>query len=384
MTVQQPGVALFRTHFLPRSEQFLLQQAQNYSRYRPAFVALERVDRSNSPPASIALHHPGPDRAARLLGDRVWRHVAQTWLRMLLSGGRFQIVHAHFGPDAAVVLPHVLRAAKPLVVTFHGYDATTSRESWLQTDWGRSYLESLPLLFRTSARLVAISDFVASRLVDMGAPERKLVVLPIGTNTNVRFVSQDARVANEVLFVGRLAPVKGAHVLLEAVANLPLASRPIVRILGDGPDRARLTQQAKDLDVAVDFLGMQPHEVVANHMERAAVLVVPSVRAPTGAMEGLGMAIAEAFARGLPVIASASGGITELVRHNETGVVVPEGDAHSLGHALRALLDDPGRAARLAIAARELVRDRYDIGNQTRLLENLYDEVLGTGTTYAT
>ena len=111
-------------------------------------------------------------------------------------------------------------------------------------------------------------------------------------------------------------------------------------------------------------------------MRRAAMLVLPSVRTRTGRVEGLGMALLEAAATGVPVVASDLGGIPECVVDGQTGFLVPARDAKALAGRMDDLLGDPAMRHRMGSEARALVERRFDIRRQTEMLESLYDSVL--------
>jgi glycosyltransferase involved in cell wall biosynthesis len=139
-----------------------------------------------------------------------------------------------------------------------------------------------------------------------------------------------------VLFVGRLSPEKGVLEFLAATEGLPRT------IAGDGPLRDRIP----------DALGLVPSTEVGRLYDRAAVVCVPSLR------EGYGMAAAEAMAHGRPVVASAVGGLLDLVEDGVTGLLVPPGDVGALRAAVERLLGDGALRARLGAAARERTRER--------------------------
>nr|MCU0622828.1 glycosyltransferase [Gemmatimonadaceae bacterium] len=171
-----------------------------------------------------------------------------------------------------------------------------------------------------------------------------------------------APVPGRVLFLGRLVARKGAHVLLEAFARLaPAQPDATLRIVGDGPERRALEARAATLGLAdrVTFVGAVAPSAVADEYARAAVFAMPAITDWKGEQEGFGLVLVEAMRAGLPVVASASGGIGDIVRDGETGRLVAEGDAGALADALTALLARPADAARLGDAGRRDVTARY-------------------------
>ncbi len=171
--------------------------------------------------------------------------------------------------------------------------------------------------------------------------------------------------------VGRLIPIKGHEVLLRALAtvrnDVPEAT---LDVAGDGPLQEELRETAGrlGLDDAVSFLGRVAP--VASVFERAQVVVVPSFG------EGFGMVALEAMERGRPVIASAVGGLPEIVDDGRTGVLVSPGDADALATAIRELVRDPARAEAFGRAGRERSVEQFSQERCTDRIEELYRSAL--------
>lgn len=163
-----------------------------------------------------------------------------------------------------------------------------------------------------------------------------------------------------VAFAGRLVPAKGVHILIDGFARV-VQRFPKARLLiaGDGPERQTLAARAASQGVAdrVAFLGQLPREALPAAFAGAWVQAVPSLWA-----EPFGIVAVEAMMQGLPVVASAAGGLNEIVEDGETGLLVPPGDAEALGHGLLALLGDRDRSVRMGRAghARAVVRFSFD------------------------
>jgi glycosyltransferase involved in cell wall biosynthesis len=145
--------------------------------------------------------------------------------------------------------------------------------------------------------------------------------------------------------------------LLEAIASLAPAERARVEIhlFGDGPERARLADQAERAlgDTPVVFHGMV--------VDRDRVYDAIDVLAVTSRTEGQSMAILEAMARGLPVVATNVGGNAKLVQDNDTGILVPAGDPLAIRDAISRLLADPGLVNRLGLASHASIAANHSI-----------------------
>lgn len=172
-----------------------------------------------------------------------------------------------------------------------------------------------------------------------------------------------------LLFVGRLAPVKGLRVLLQAMEALreELPHLHLV-LVGDGPDRARLTEAAAPLGERVSFTGYLSQAEVARAMQACDIFVLPSFA------EGVPVVLMEAFASGKPVIATRVAGVGELVEDGQSGFLVPPGDAESLAARIRDLAADAGLRQAMGARGRAAVTADFDIATEAARLARLFAE----------
>jgi glycosyltransferase involved in cell wall biosynthesis len=146
--------------------------------------------------------------------------------------------------------------------------------------------------------------------------------------------------ARSVLFLGRLVPIKGVRVLLDAMSLLDHPARLVVA--GDGPERASLEAAARARRLDAEFIGFVDAERRAALLAGAGVVVVPSIDLPGGRTEGTPVVALEALAAGAPLVASDVGGLAETV--GGAAVLVPPGDPGALAGALARVLSRPGAA----------------------------------------
>jgi len=204
--------------------------------------------------------------------------------------------------------------------------------------------------------------------------ERPVTVVPYGVDVLLFSPGADGRQAGPLVIgsVGRLAPEKGLHYLLEAARRL-VADGVDLRIVlaGDGPERTRLERAATDaLAGRVQFLGETPHERVPAVLRQLDIFVMPST------WEGFGVAAVEAAACGLPVVASAVHGIPDVVVHGETGLLVPPRDAGALAAAIRRLADDGALRRRMGAAGRAFAAAYYRWEANAAQMERLYGDLV--------
>ena len=229
------------------------------------------------------------------------------------------LVHAHWWPAGFVAR----LTGRPYVVQLWGTDVELARRV--------PPLRPVARWVLGSARLViCASRALADDARRLGA--RDVRVIPSGVDVPSEVGSEDE--PPHVLYAGRLSPEKGVLELLAAANGLPLV------VVGDGPLREQVPQA----------LGFLPHDELVRRYGRAAVVACPSRR------EGFGVVAAEAMAHGRPVVASAVGGLLDLVVHEETGLLVAPGDVDALRAALERLLSDAALRHRLGEAARERAR----------------------------
>lgn len=213
---------------------------------------------------------------------------------------------------------------------------------------------------RRARQVVVPSRYLAEMAVAWGIPPARVEVL-VNPAPEVAAVVPASLPGNTFVFVGRLTEQKALTVLLDALVDVPGAR---VELVGDGPQRALLVRRAEELGLAsrVHFAGALPREEGLAHLAGARAAVLPS------AWENLPHAAVEALAVGVPVIATAVGGVPEVVRDGENGLLVPPNDPGQLAAALSrvlesdALRDELAGSARASVAAigREAVYGRLE------------------------
>jgi glycosyltransferase involved in cell wall biosynthesis len=275
---------------------------------------------------------------------------------------RTDVVHVHLGEDLAI-LPVGMAAAKlqrlPLVLTVH----MSLRHTLVVTDTRSAILKTLGGLVerwgeRSADAVLVITPRLAQMLVSEGVEEDRVRVVPPGVNSTLFATPHDEPFPSigrpRVVFVGRLAPQKGVRTLVAAVRRLKNSNAQIL-LVGDGSERPALEQEIRQLGVEnrVHLLGFVQHEYVPAVLAHADLLILPSL------YEELGTILLEAMWVGLPIVASRTGGIPDVVTDGVSGLLVPPGDPEALARAIDRVLSSPDLARRLGEAARERAKD-YD------------------------
>jgi colanic acid/amylovoran biosynthesis glycosyltransferase len=369
-------IAVYKSTLLPKSETFLRTQAESLSRYRVHYLGLINAHGLVLPAdRSYLLGDEGRLGRAKVIAFKLTGRSPE--LTRQMRARRIELVHAHFGTEAWRAMQLSQPLGLPTVVTFHGADATTSDDVLRRTSSsGRQYVRHRNQIFSSAARCIAVSEYIAQRLISSGCPPERIVVHRIGVDSEWFRPTEPSLHERGLLFVGRLVEKKGLLKLFDAmeVMQRQNGDGPTLTIAGDGPQRCELEEAARRLRIRVTFLGHQDHASVRALMHSMTALVVPSHDASSGESEGLPTVIREAQASGLPVVVTRTAGAPEAVTDNVDGLLVPPRDPMALAGALTQLLGDVklqealrSNGLRAAAAA--------DVAVQARSLEALYDEV---------
>jgi glycosyltransferase involved in cell wall biosynthesis len=369
---QPPRVIVFRKRMLPYSETFVAAQGNHLSHWQAVYAGATE-ERSG-----IALLERAP---TCILNREVpkWRAPLASWTfkrfgkipaawLCKLRGYQPSLLHVHFGPDALFMgIPLSRALGVPLVVTFHGFDITINAPE-------SRYQRERPKLFEQATQIIAVSDFIALKLIEHGCPEEKIVRHYIGIDLEKFAPLQGPIERKDVVFVGRLTEKKGCRYLIEAMIRLAeQGERHHLHIIGDGVLRESLQQLAQPIADRVTFHGRQSPDFVREMVGRAAVFCAPSVTSRSGDSEGLGMMNLEAMALGTPVVSTFHTAIPEAVIHEKTGILVPEADSGALAIALTRCLKDGTLARKLGENGIAHVRTTFDLRKQCESLEAIYD-----------
>jgi teichuronic acid biosynthesis glycosyltransferase TuaC len=286
--------------------------------------------------------------------------------RILRTRFRFDLIDAHYCyPDgvAAVLLGRSL--GRPVVITARGTDVNLIPEHGIPR-------RLLHWAAAQAAGMITVSDALRGRLVELGVPGSRIQVLRNGVDLELFAPQERAEARRElgldadgpvVLSVGWLAPLKGFDLVIRAAAAL---RNMVLIIVGEGPEATALRRLARDLHLAerVLFLGAMSQQRLATVYNAADVLVLASAR------EGLPNVVLEALACGTPVVATAVGGVPEIVRVRAAGQLVQERTPEAIAAALRDLLADPPERAAVRTYAERFAWDPTTAG-QIRLFRSI-------------
>jgi D-inositol-3-phosphate glycosyltransferase len=307
------------------------------------------------------------------------------------AGLDYALLHSHYWLSGLAALELRRRWNRPVIQMFHTLAALKNAAARSQAE--REPEERVAAERRVASaadRLVAANPVERAQLARYcGADIERVRVIPCGVDLDL-FQPADATAARArlglaaervLLFVGRLAPIKGVTTLLRALAvakadGLRAADVRLVVVGGDKDgrwdgERARLARLAADLGVGawVDFRGPQPQQTLPDYYAAADLCLMPSL------YESFGMVALEAMACGVPVVGSRVGGLAVTVQDGVTGLLVPEGDAGALARAVVRLLGDEPRRRSLGTQAVEWAQ-QFGWPCIARAVTELYGELV--------
>jgi glycosyltransferase involved in cell wall biosynthesis len=341
-------------------------------------------------------------RRISLIGRTVWASDSHREFADLLRQNRPEIVHVHnMFPLISPSIYWVCRKQQvPIVQTLHNYrlfcaganffrsgkvcDECMDGHFWRGVRYGcyrDSRIETAPVALMLSLhhaqktwhrmvdRYIVLTAFARQRFVKAGLSADKITVKPNSVDPDPGMRTAEGSYA---LYVGRVSQEKGVPTLLKAWQQLPRTYA--LRVIGDGPARAQLESEAVAHGLSnVTFYGHQPRERVIEAMKGAHFVIFPSEM-----YENLPLTIIEAFACGVPVLASKHGAMQEIVEDGGTGSFFPPGDAEELARIVARAWEQPERLRSFGEQARKEYETKYTAAANCRRLLEIYQDVVAS------
>lgn len=313
----------------------------------------------------------------------------QLALKLRNNGARFHLLHAHdwLVHDSAAELSELFDI--PMVATIHATEAGRF-SGRLETELQKNIHDKEGRMCTAADRIIVCSRAMEAEVNGLfRPPPHKIAVLPNGIDpVNLRFpvhahrerklqttrkLQAPANVQGiDILFVGRLVHEKGVHILIEAMPAI-LRTYPLTRlwIVGDGPNLQALIGLARKFaEDRVLFTGRISDRMRRLLLANADVYVMPSLYEP------FGIAALEAMAGEIPIVASGTGGLAEIVRHDETGLTASPGSPQALAEQILTVLNDSKKAQRLAAGAKRDLLEHFTWNRIAEKTARIYAEVL--------
>jgi glycosyltransferase involved in cell wall biosynthesis len=379
-----PNILIYNTTFFEGSETFIYNQYRALSDCSPLLVAHDFKNLDLFP------LHPNTKKIVvskiplgirgrlvhflrrKLLNSRYLLPLsAERLLRNTLEGTN--LIHAHFGPNALAILPFAKRNKLPMIVSFHGYDASQMLKDL-------DYVNQLNKLFEYVSSVIVCAHKMKRDLLSKTHEKfsEKIHVVHYGVDVDridAIQVSNSTSNPFTIIHAGRLTPKKGVLDLIYAFGQVKLALEQVplrLEIIGDGEDLSAAKQLVKslNLETQVLFFGAQSHETLLEKVKAADLFVLNSRVSQKGDSEGFPNSILEAMAAKTAVISTRHAGIPEVIFHQQTGLLVEERSQEELEMAIKQLIVNSDLKKRLELNAYKTVSKEFSIKSMNgRLME---------------
>lgn len=359
----------FKTTYLNLSETFIDRLVRNHQEFEPVIATC------NKSAYTEGLNvYEMPSGGFRGLYNTFQLKInsSPNFLYDVFKKEKPDIVHGHFGLDSYRLIPVISKFKVPFIVNFYGHDVVRLPKEF---GWTARYNR----LKRYLDYAIAGSEDMKRNLQKLGFDPLKIETIKLAVNVdNIRF-EQRNQATPKIMMVGRLVEKKGFTYALQAVGLLKARLPDIqVNIFGDGELMESLQQEAADLNIEnhIQFKGLTDNAGIIEQLYEHDILIVPSVQAKDGDREGIPQTTVEGMATGIPAIASEHAGLPELVKNEETGLLVPERDPEAIRDSILKLVENPGLVKKISLNGRKEVEKEHNIKTQVQKTETLYKTLI--------
>lgn len=363
------NVLVYRNHFLELSETFIYNQVVNMPiNIVPYVVCNKRANIDKFPyDKVIEIKHANLLKIYALIVSKLTKCNRNAMLKKLYANYIFKIVdkhgidllHIHFGTNLFHFNEAFLDLAIPIVVTFHGFDASSKLHDPI-------YKEKILKAFEKDNIFgFAVSNNIKNNLCSIGLPESKISVQYIGINPTVFLPKEKKSISRKSLVkliqVSRFVEKKGHIFTLQAVNQLLLDGYDVeLNFVGSGPLLSDIQQKTVELKMSdkVHFLMDKSSHEINNLLRESDIFILHSITAENGDQEGLPIVLMEAMSIGLPIISTKHSGIPELVQDGVDGYLVAEKDVDGYVGAMKKAIEEYGL---LAIKSVDKINESFNV-----------------------
>ncbi len=292
-------------------------------------------------------------------------------LKYLLKKNKINCVLAEYGVTAAASLKVIQSLNLPLIVHFHGFDASDKN---VLGKYKEKYIE----LFKYASNVVSVSKKMSADLIALGCPEEKIVWTSCGPNSDF-FNVRPAFNSKHFIAIGRFVDKKAPHLTIKAFSKVA-KQYPEARLFFGG--KGKLLNACKDLvqnleiGEQVSFLGKLSRPQIMELFSASLAFVQHSVTAENGDSEGTPVAVMEASAASLPVIATQHAGIPDVIEHGITGFLVEEKDIDGMANYMIELCEDAEKAKIMGLEGSKNIGSNFTIEKHLNCLTGLINSAM--------
>lgn len=296
-------------------------------------------------------------------------------LNRLFRNTRFHAIHAHFGHRALEMLGIAKKYRIPLVVTFHGHDASSMLSDV-------EYRNSLPGLFDYASAIIVVSGHMIESLA-LNNWMKKVHIIPCSVDPKEIEVKQDARVLTKneslkIVHAGRIVGKKGVPDLIRVFHQLTQEFNHIeLQIAGDGAELDECKELVRELKLEkqVTLFGAVSHDQIKKILNEADIFVLNSRTDDNGDMEGTPVTLLEAMSVGKPVVTTIHAGIPYVVDHEKDGLLVKERSNLELKEAITRLIESSDLRHQIGNEARKKIKKSHTTSALKNQLEKIFDNL---------
>jgi len=376
-------ILVYNDSFFPTSQTFIYYQVQSLSeKYDVELLGKQFLNPHGYEIDSYKTYEIGlPKNIFERAVSKIYREIFKSplylnprsyvQLREIFKKNRYSAIHAHFGYNALNILRHAKKYRIPLVVTFHGYDA-----SMMLSD--ENYKNRLPELFDYASAIILVSRHMIETL-NLERWLDKVKIIPCTVDPD-EFEVRDKTSSNKIkiLHSGRLTDKKGVPDLIRVFKNLRQKYDTIeLHIVGDGKklEECKELVQKYNLEKSVFFYGAVTHDEVKKFMSTADIFVLNSRVGDNGDMEGTPVTLMEAMCSKVPVISTRHAGIPDVIEDGVDGLLVDERDNEGLEDALSTFIENPELRQTCSENGRNTVLQEYTVDRMKGKLQQVFQNI---------
>lgn len=278
------------------------------------------------------------------------RPIREIYLESYLKGNKIHAIIANYGQSGAELSDISKKLNIPLIVHFHGYDASVK-------DVIERYRDKYLRMFEIAKAIIVVSSEMKDKIISLGADEKKVFLIRCAPAEAFMDIIPNYQ-SDQIIAIGRFVEKKAPYLTLLAFKQAQETCPDLkLKLIGEG----ELLQVCKDLAQAlkiknIDFAGILKPDAIVSEMSKSFCFIQHSKTAVSGDMEGTPVALLEAMSAGLPVISTYHAGIPDVIQDNRNGFLVKEGDVDGMAQAIVKLHQNRKLAEQIGINNKEFVK----------------------------
>lgn len=371
---KKPVVLHYNSRYLPLTENWIHSILRHHKTFLPVFITRITQNLELFPlPKVFSLEHINKIiRLSQIAYSKLSGYIP--FFYSTCKKSRASILHVHFGYHGVKLLGLKRKTGLPMVCSFYGDDAFHYP---LKPGVKKQYRK----LFAEADSILVLGPYMKAHLAGLGCAEEKIRIHHLGIDTgSIGYRPRTRKPGAPVRFMTScsLLEKKGVGVAIRALAALKDTYAFTLDLVGDGPLRETLQQLAKECGIydRLTWHGYKPYSFVIEKMYQCDVLIQASITTPDNRKEGTPVAIMDAMATGMAVVATRHSDIPEIVEDGVTGLLAAENDVEGLRACFKKLLDNPPVIESFGLRGREKVERGFNVATLTAQLEEHYLELI--------